>query len=469
MPDAVSKLPEFIQQGEPARLIPTVADTSREQRITSAVLAVLSSVDEFGKKMLHMVGAPVTKTAKIRAFTEVVFCGAQVEKDARPDGLILVTLGSRRWSAIVEAKVGNSELTRQQIEAYLDVARDHKVDALITVSNQFAPLPTHHPVDVDRRKTRNVALYHWSWTEVLSEARLLAEHKGVSDPDQAYVLGELIRYLEHPGSGVLSFGQMGSGWRDICNAVQNAASLSRNSPKVTAVASDWHQLLRFIALQMSVTVGRTVKVQMSRAHAADAARRLSDTVGRLLESHCLEGEFEIPDAAARLRLCADLNRRTLTAAMRLRAPTDRVRATSLVTWALRQVSRCDDPALLIRAMWPGRAHDTAATLGRLREDRRSILSKTTSAPVAFEFARVLDAAGRFKGSRTFVEDTVNLPPAFYADVGQHLRAWIPPAPKVSKQVAANAEKPSAISSQSTAQSDSQRPSAESRGAARLPA
>lgn len=39
---------------------------------------------------------------------------------------------------------------------------------------------------------------------------LMLKHKGVDDPEQAFLLAELIRYLEHPASGALSFEDMGS-------------------------------------------------------------------------------------------------------------------------------------------------------------------------------------------------------------------------------------------------------------------
>ena len=44
---------------------------------------------------------------------------------------------------------------------------------------------------------------------MLTQAVLQQQFKGVSDPDQAWMLGELIRYLEHPRSGALSFHDMG--------------------------------------------------------------------------------------------------------------------------------------------------------------------------------------------------------------------------------------------------------------------
>jgi hypothetical protein len=67
-----------------------------------------------------------------------------------------------------------------------------------------------HPTEIDKRKTRKVDLHHLSWTQVLSEAVMQKEHRGVADADQAWILGELIRYLEHPRSGALEFEDMGA-------------------------------------------------------------------------------------------------------------------------------------------------------------------------------------------------------------------------------------------------------------------
>ena len=71
------------------------------------------------------------------------------------------------------------------------------------------PVPGPHPTKVDKRKLRKVALHHLSWSHVLAEAVMQKEHRGVADPDQAWILGELIRYLEHPRSGALEFDDMG--------------------------------------------------------------------------------------------------------------------------------------------------------------------------------------------------------------------------------------------------------------------
>jgi hypothetical protein len=69
----------------------------------------------------------------------------------------------------------------------------------------------------------------------LSRAVVEKEHRGIADPDQAYILGELIRYLEHPRSGALEFEDMGASWVSVRNAVADG-TLRQNNPEAADVA-----------------------------------------------------------------------------------------------------------------------------------------------------------------------------------------------------------------------------------------
>lgn len=152
MPFSSPELPSFLKCGNKARLIPVVKDSNKEVRATSSVLAVMTAVPDFGKAVLDYVGAPVTKRSKLKCFTEVV-CKDSPGND-KPDGLIMVENGANAWTALIEAKVGNNKLEQEQLERYLDIAKAHNIDALITISNQLAVLPTFHPVDLTKQKMR---------------------------------------------------------------------------------------------------------------------------------------------------------------------------------------------------------------------------------------------------------------------------------------------------------------------------
>src|SRR4051794_31962020 len=91
-----------------ARLIPISGingSDEQERRGVSALLAVLVSVREFGRALTVRFGAPA---GTIEAFIEVPFLVG--EKSSRPDGLIRVTRGAKKWIALVEVKTGKGLL-----------------------------------------------------------------------------------------------------------------------------------------------------------------------------------------------------------------------------------------------------------------------------------------------------------------------------------------------------------------------
>lgn len=172
-----------------ARLIPTSGISGadeQERRATSALLAVLSAVKEYGKAITAPLGAP---SGQVSTFIEVPFL--HEGRRIYPDGLIRVARGTKKWTCLVEVKTGTNSLQTEQLENYLDIARDEGFDALLTISNEIPPAADLHPTKVDKRKTKKVGLFHLSWSQVLAEAVMQKEHRGVADPDQAWILGEL--------------------------------------------------------------------------------------------------------------------------------------------------------------------------------------------------------------------------------------------------------------------------------------
>lgn len=162
----------------------------------SALLAVIGAVSEFGRTVTAPLGAPA---GEVDTFVEVPFPG--VDKNVA-DGLIQIRYGQHTWIALVQVKTGNGRLDVARLESYLDVAREQRFDAVLTISNEIPP-SGQHPVGIGHRRPPTVVLYHYTWSHLLAEAVMLKDYRGVADLDQAWVLGELIQYLEHPGSGTL--------------------------------------------------------------------------------------------------------------------------------------------------------------------------------------------------------------------------------------------------------------------------
>ena len=427
--------------GERARLIPVLPESKKEERATSVLLSILTCVDEFGRGLLTSVGAPIKKRSVIECYTEVCFdADRKGGSKSRPDGLVVIRNSSNVWSALVEAKIGSSDLKEDQVVHYMELAKEYNVDAVITISNQFVTRADHHPVSVPKKLLRHTALLHWSWTYILTEALIKEDAAEIADPDQAYILSELVRFLSDDRTGVQAFSQMPKDWPDVCKELALGRAITRSEGLEHVVAS-WQQLTGSMALSLSTSIGEAVTVYLPRSHVKDPVAR-DDHDARLL---CEEGRFEdyftVPNAADRIRVVADGRSKTISASMTVKAPTDKKRGSACVTWLRRQLSKCENTKdVWIEASWPGRTLPTRTTLEQLLESPDDILQDDgTRLPTAFEVTLVNDLAGKFGRSKMFVEAAVELLPDFYELIGQHLEKWQPKPPQIKETAPKAAE------------------------------
>ena len=279
-------LDEVLKVAHPARLIPTVADSRKEERLVSILLATLPRVRPFAEQLLDRCGERLGKSSVLASYTEVEFPSADGVSKDRPDGLLCLTTRKVRWTAILEAKIEKVEIDEEQIQKYADLARRFQIDAVITISNQLVPLPTHVPYSVPKRVSNQVKLFHMSWISILTLARLILRNREEIDPGQAFVLGEMARYFEHFSSGVRRFDQMNSEWRSLVLGIRDGQQFKRNSPEIENTVTSWHQEERDVCLILSRRIGEQVSIRrMSRKHRAEPARRLRDACDALVSSN----------------------------------------------------------------------------------------------------------------------------------------------------------------------------------------
>ncbi|MEJ1411438.1 MAG: hypothetical protein RPU60_14740 [Candidatus Sedimenticola sp. (ex Thyasira tokunagai)] len=426
---ANTNITDSLLSGSRARLIPVVADSKKEERATSVLLSTFMLVPQFAESVLAEAGARIGTRTTIKCYTEIVFKNKDQNK-IRPDGLIVLTRGTKSWSALVESKVGGNELKKEQIEAYLDLAREVRADALITISNQFATIPTHHPIPVNKNKTRNVGLFHFSWLSLLSKAHIMSEAKSLDDREQSFVLRELIRYLNHQSSGVSPMAAMNSEWRDVCTQVQQGAALKKTAQETEASALSWQQLIRYMSIELSMATNSLVQVALSRAQTNDPTALLQTDISNLVTKSALSGSLLVPNAAGSIDVCADITRRVLTISMRIPAPADKSRATASINWLIRQLKSLSESDLIIKAIWPGRVADTQCALVNATQDPTILVPEgMKDIPKDLEIIRVVDLGVKFKGKKVFVESAISAVRCFYQDVGQNVTKWVARPPK----------------------------------------
>lgn len=429
----MTDLPAMLKQGECARLFPVLADTSREGRMASIFLALLPVVPSLAQTVFETTGVRIGKRSRIETFTETVLNDNSDIKN-RPDGLIVITNGKNRWSALVEAKIGKAEIEADQVARYLDAAKANKIDAVLTISNQFVAKADQSPVTLPKLTLRKAGLYHWSWTWIKTQCEIISYQQRVEDEEQIFLLQEFLRLLAHSGTGIERFTQMGASWKDVVLSVTNQEKLKRTSPEVEQAVACWHQELRDLSLKLSSHVGQSVVVKIERRHLTDGGERLKDGIRALAEDNMLSAAFVVPDGAADIDVCADLMRRSVVFSMKLKAPQDKKTTKARLNWLLRML-KDDDPRLWIRAHWPGRRSATQKEVSLLKENPDLIDPEASAtAAHAFEVLLIETDAKRFAGRRTFIELLEASATEFYDLVGQHLRAWQAPPPKPVRPV-----------------------------------
>jgi hypothetical protein len=410
-----------------ARLIPTSGINGaeeQERRATSALLAVMSAVREFGRVLTQPCGAPA---GNIQTYIEVPFDLDGVK--LIPDGLIRVSRGQKQWTALVEVKTGTNELQVEQLNNYLDLARHQGFDALITVSSEIAAVPGQHPTNIDKRKLKRVSLYHWPWTHVLCEAVIQKEHRGIADPDQAWILGELIRYLEHPRSGALAFEDMGANWVTVRDAV-TAGTLRVTDPAASEAVTRFDALLRFVGLQLGRRLGTEVVPALSRKELAEPQLRVQSQVAELAGAGTLSGGIRVPGAVGTLRVVADLRAAKVSCHVDVDAPREG-RPTTRVNWLTRQLKTAPEGIRIEAFTRHGRGAGACELLNSVRNDPSALVLDPQKEIRAFRVALGFPMGGkRGSGRGSFIDSVLKAVNTFYEEVVQNLKPWAPAPPRV---------------------------------------
>lgn len=432
-----------------ARLIPTSGINGaeeQERRATSALLAVMTSVKEYGRAITKQLGAPA---GNIETFIEVPF--ELGDQRLYPDGLIRVTRGKTQWTALVEVKTGTNELATQQLENYLDIARANGFDCVLTISNQIPGVIGHHPTPIDKRKLRKVDIHHMSWSQLLVEAVMQKEFRGVADPDQAWILGELIRYLEHPKSGALQFSDMGDTWVSVREGIASG-TLRTNDKGLPEVVARWDALLQFASLELGRDLGQEVTPVLSRKEMSDPALRAQNLTEQITGNGSLNGVIKIPHAAGTVVVTADVRSGQVTCHVDIAAPDDGRPATR-VKWLTRQLAHASDSVRIEAFIAHGRGPGTAELLGAVRLDPTVLILDPKRELKTFRVATTAKLGSkRGRGRGAFIDSVLTAINDFYRDVVQHLKAWRAAPPKMRELQQADVG-PTALSSTALSSQD----------------
>ncbi|WP_088943797.1 TerD family protein [Rhodococcus sp. 1168] len=394
----------------------------QEKRATSALIATMQAVRPFARAICSRAGAPA---GPFEGYLEVPF--VKGEGKVIPDGVFRVSRAGHVWTALLEVKTGSGRLQKEQLENYLDVARRHKYEVVLSLSNDIPASAGELPVEVSKSKLTKVALRHISWSEIIHEARMLLSHGGLTDPLQVWILDEFVRYLTHPKSGATEFVDMGRHWVAVRDSVA-AGTLRLSDAKGLAVANTWASLSRHLALRMTAELGASVKYYLPRKLSGDPQARNEYLVERLASTGTLAATLRIPDAAGDLTVEADLRTNKIQCSTAIDAPDDGT-ALKRTSWLIKQLK--DAPAeTLVEAVFSDAAEISCESLATVRGDAKSLTAGRASVLARFTLTAPTKMGSKRSGSAAgFIGSITDGVDEFYRTVLQPLKPWVPSAPE----------------------------------------
>ncbi|MFJ7019494.1 TerD family protein [Streptomyces sp. NPDC101117] len=401
-----------------ARLFPVSAlksDHEREMRATSVLLSVMAQVPEFGRRLTAAFGAPA---GRMETFTEVSLPHGDTPR--RPDGVIRVERAGKLWTALVETKTNGNALKTEQVQAYMDIAARRGYEAVITLSNDVAlegsPLVD---VKIDGRRKHKVALWHLSWAEVAHQAQMLIRHEGVGNAAHAWLLQELLHYLQHDNSGCHGFQNMGRAWVPVRNGIDDE-TLCQGDARALEVVESWERLIRQVCLGLGGELGQKVLPVQRAKRGTDPGARRSLLADQLCADGRLQAELRIEGTPGVLGIVADLRTGKLRTSMDVPAPEQGYP----LSWAKRLIrTLADAPATLhIETLVDGANGGPRGTLERLRPEPADLLPKDTGTRITgFRLSLVKSmGSGRGNAQTGFIRSVDEAVHRFYTTVVAHL-------------------------------------------------
>jgi hypothetical protein len=412
---------------QPSRLIPVSGirgEVEQERRGCSALLAVFESVTKFGRAVLCPLGAP---GGAVSTFVEVPF--ELGDRRVRPDGVIRVVWGKKSWTALVEVKTSDGKLRADQVGDYLDLARQEGFDLVLTISNEIAVVSREHPtLAIDKKKIKKgIGLAHISWSEIHTEAVVERANNQIADSDQAWILGELVRYLEHENSGAVDFQDMGENWVRVREGAARD-SLRPKDQGLIEVATRFDQLIAFAGLRLSRRLGVEVRPALTKAEISDIPGRTQAAAATLVKDGALQGRLRVPHAAADIRVITDLKAGRVRCSAAIGAPQDRGQK-ARVRWLLRQLASAPDDLQIEATTAYQKVPGPSVSVADLRDKPELVILDKSKDIKSFTLtlsARAGTKRGAGRGS--FTDSVLDLVELFYTEVVQAIKSWTEAAP-----------------------------------------
>jgi len=419
----------FVQSGQiklqQAKLIPTLK-TGDEMALTSIFLSTVRLVKEYRDGIFKSI--KLSRAGKAYYYTETSFPDIS---SSRIDGLIIVvTKGIIADAVFFEMKNKNNGIDQKQVEDYLSISKNLKVNKLVTVSNEFVANSTHSPVKV--KVPRNISLYHFSWTYLITKGRILLFKNDVriQDDDQVEIMSEALHYFESSVSGISGFIQMKAGWKELAESIRAQKALKQSDKFIEEAVLSWYEEEKDMALLLSRKLGILVK---SSSKNKDSVKK---DIKKVINDNCIMGELIIKNAVSDIKLMAEFERRIVSMSVKLTPPLDKGNKAK-ITWIGKQLENCKkkndvlfsklEKELMIESDIKYAKANIKVKLSELEK----LIELTKDKEIqAFKITLNRGFGAGFASVKKFIVLIDNMVLEYYEGIVQYVSTWSRPTPKI---------------------------------------
>ena len=202
---------------------------------------------------------------------------------------------------------------------------------------------------------------------------MLIRHEGVGNVAHAWLLQELLHYLQHENSGCHGFQNMGPAWVPVRRSIDEE-TLSQGDPRAVGVVESWERLIRQVCLRLGGELGQKVLPVQRVRRTADPQARRNAAADLLCREGRLNAELRIEGTQGILALNADLRTGKLRMSVDVPVPDQGYP----LAWAKRVIRQlAEAPAdLHVQTLLAGSDDGPRGTLERLRPEPADLLPKS---------------------------------------------------------------------------------------------
>lgn len=373
-----------------------------ERRLLSVFLALLDTVPLLRGKILEHCNYRSGRSCQYFSVMEPSYLSHKY-LDGRPDGLISCTRGTNAWSALVEAKAGNSEIRPDQIQGYCELASQLDIPAVISISNQFGKDHVELPYHLSPQKRKKREVYHFAWAELRTLIVTYLDELSELNNAEKSIINHALRFMWSDESGITTYDAMPANWPKFVQSSGTELGFGTNTSGVTEIVHGWQQERRDLLAKLILATRKEISIKHAGGARTDPETRVKYERNLLANEYLLQSIYVFKQSKAELHILSNLRGLKTSVALDFLPPENK-KAKASVSWLIKAVEPFLSKNVVVSFDWKGRADDTTLPLEKLMAEPSIAYEGQSDAPKTIRLIREVHDVRRFKSRTKLIED-----------------------------------------------------------------